>query len=57
MEDEGIAPNTYGTADPVGMGRKLRQYTIFQYSEQAPTFFPYRLDQLYAFGAIPSSSI
>jgi len=33
MEDEDTAPNTYlGTADPVGMGRKSCQYTIFQYS-------------------------
>ena len=34
MEDEEIAPNTY-TSDPVGMGGKLRQYTIFHYSVQA----------------------
>ena len=27
MENEDIAP-----ADPVGMGRKSRQYTIFQYT-------------------------
>jgi len=35
MEDEDIAPYTVDTAYPVGMGRKLRQYTIFQYSVQA----------------------
>ena len=29
MEDEDIAPIAYA-ADPVGMGRKLRQYTILQ---------------------------
>ena len=32
MDDKDIAPNTVHTAGPVGMGRKSRQYTIFQYS-------------------------
>ena len=32
MEDEGIEANTVHIADPVGMGRKSRQYTIFQYT-------------------------
>ena len=35
MKGEDIALNTVHTADPVGMGRKLPQYTIFQYSVQA----------------------
>ena len=32
MEDEAIAPNTYGTADPVGMGRRSCLYTSLEYS-------------------------
>ena len=35
MEDEDIAPSTVHTADLVGMGRKSRQYTLFQYRVQA----------------------
>ena len=43
------------TADPVGTYmQKSRQYTIFQYAVwcTGTTDFPYRLDQLYVFGAI-----
>ena len=32
MEDEDIAPNTYGTADPVGMSRKSCLCTILEYT-------------------------
>ena len=36
MEDKrGYCTKYIPTADPVGMGRKLCQYTIFQYSVQA----------------------
>ena len=48
MEDKDIAPNT-GTADPVGMGRKLRQYNyipVLKYSCTSMTFCSDRLDQL-----------
>ena len=58
MEDEDIARNTIPTADPVGMGRKLRQYTILQYSVQAQ--LSANTDWIscrYVFGAISSSSI
>ena len=47
IEDEDIAPKYIGTADPVGMVRKSRQYNIFQ--NTGKTFGPYRLDQLYIY--------
>jgi len=59
MEDEDIAPNMYvHTADPASMGRMSCLYTYWNtYSCTGATFFPYRLDQLFVFGAISSSSI
>ena len=58
MDDEGIAPNTVHTADSVGMGRKSRQYTIFQYCVQAQLSpIPTGSAVCTVFGAIPSSAI
>ena len=48
------------TADPVGMGRKSRQYNyipVLTYSCTGMTFCPCRLDRLYVFGAMSSSFI
>ena len=50
------------TSDPVGMGRKMRQYnyiSVLKYTNSCTgmTFCPCGLDQLYVFGAISSSSI
>ena len=60
MEDEDIAPNAYGTADLVGLGRKPHQYNyipVLKYSCTGMTICPCRLDQLYVFGTISLSSI
>ena len=59
MEDEGICtPNTY-TADPVGMGRKSRQYTIFQYTVHRHDFLVMSTGSAvpYVFDSIPTSSL
>jgi len=45
MEDEDIAPNSYAGGQ-VGMGRKLRQYTIFHGIVYRHAFFPIAMDQL-----------
>jgi hypothetical protein len=48
MEDKGIAPNNRytGTADLVGMGRKSRNCTLFQYSVPARLAAQPTADQL-----------
>ena len=47
MEAEDIAPNMYlYTADPVGVGRKSREYMLFSSLVYRHDFLPiYRLDQ------------
>ena len=61
MEDEDIAPNTYGTGDPVGMGRKARQYNYIPVIKYRLYWHDYShlcsLDQLTASGAESSSNI
>ena len=39
MEDEGIAPNTVHTTDPIGMDRKSCLNTILIYSEHTGAIF------------------
>jgi len=58
MEDEGIAPNTVHTADPVGMGRKACRYTIIMYSVYWRDCLPIPTGSAACIvGAISSSSI
>ena len=46
------------TADPFSMGRKLRQYAIFQYSVRARlSAHTDWISYTYVFGATPSASI